>query len=99
MGTRLVVCRREELERMVVEWTGVKSSTSFSTTDVEKLLAVGYREERRAEREEERVRGLLRRMDEMAGGEVRRRGSNCSSRTGCSERRWRRSTGEVILLS
>ena len=33
--TRLVVCRREGVERMVVRWAGVKSSTSFSTTDVD----------------------------------------------------------------
>ena len=32
---------------MVVRWTGVKSSTSLSTTNVAKLLAVRYREERR----------------------------------------------------
>ena len=33
--TRLVVCRREGVERMVVRWAGVKSSTSFSTTNVD----------------------------------------------------------------
>ena len=33
--TRLVVCRSEGVERMVVRWAGVKSSTSFSNTDVD----------------------------------------------------------------
>ena len=44
--SRLVVCMREGVERMVVRWAGVKSSTSFSITDVKKLLVVGERDER-----------------------------------------------------
>ena len=80
MVTRLVVCRREGVERMVVRWAGVKSSTSFSTTDVDLLLAVEDREERR---EEERARRELGMMEEVEGGGVKRTGSNCASRTGC----------------
>ena len=30
--TRLVVCRREGVERMVVRWAGVKSRSILSTT-------------------------------------------------------------------
>ena len=53
-------------------------------------MAVEDKEERR---EEERARGELGMMEEVEGGEVKRRGSNCSSRTGCTAMRFKSEEG------
>ena len=53
---------------------------------MEKLVAVGKREER-GERRGEQAKGEFRMMEDVEGGEVKRRGINCSYRTVCSERR------------
>ena len=73
--TKVVLCRREGVERMVVKCAGVKSRASFSATVALKVLADGEMEDRRESREEELHMGELRMMEEVEAGEVKRRGS------------------------